>query len=478
MVNCFTDFAIGDHVCFTKQFTMSDFEAFSVLSGDRNRLHHDQGHAAGTEFGKPVVPLHLAIAPMSAMAGMGFPGDPSLYLWHEVKAVSPVYYDVPVTYSCRLTDINLSHQVLTLSVLVFSGNQVLIEAKMGVKARDSRWEQQDSLDIIRADRRRTALVTGASGTIGGAVARRLSDEGWNLILPVREGSEGKLPRSLQGNTDIRTVDLREGEAVSDFCTTLKDSTVIDAVIHAASPPVEASVTELAAVNYSAFDAIVDTVLPGMMGAQEGHIVLIGSSAVRHRQEWRDYVAAKYMAQSVVNRLGNLERFGISGSTIAPGFVLSDFSRKYRSEETDVLMPEQVAEAVLDVMESARPVYLELEASGRRTGSFRPGSGGDLSVVNTPSAVAAPAPSPAREPDPTDSRSRIEVVFRRSLGLDDAVAVNGLVIGDVPVWDSLRHIQLMMDLEAALDIRFSSNEIAQTTTYGGLSQLCVEKLQSN
>ena len=59
-----------------------------------------------------------------------------------------------------------------------------------------------------------------------------------------------------------------------------------------------------------------------------------------------------------------------------------------------------------------------------------------------------------------------------------IPVNGLVIGDVPVWDSLRHIQLMMDLEAALDIRFSSNEIAQTTTYGGLSQLCVEKLQSN
>lgn len=39
-----------------------------------------------------------------------------------------------------------------------------------------------------------AVVTGATGAIGGAIARRLADEGWELILPVRDPARAaKLP---------------------------------------------------------------------------------------------------------------------------------------------------------------------------------------------------------------------------------------------------------------------------------------------
>ena len=77
-IRYFSDFTVGDSIFFTKTFAISDFEAFSHLSGDTNPLHHDLEYSLNTEFGTPIVPFHLIASPLSFVAGMNFPGTSSL----------------------------------------------------------------------------------------------------------------------------------------------------------------------------------------------------------------------------------------------------------------------------------------------------------------------------------------------------------------------------------------------------------------
>ncbi|SVD93610.1 uncharacterized protein METZ01_LOCUS446464, partial [marine metagenome] len=97
----YEDFNIGEIYVFKKTFSQRDFEKFSSLSGDTNPLHHDERYVENTRYKKTIVPLHLAASPLSTIAGVVFPGNRSLYLGHELKALKPIPYDVELTYSAK-----------------------------------------------------------------------------------------------------------------------------------------------------------------------------------------------------------------------------------------------------------------------------------------------------------------------------------------------------------------------------------------
>ena len=74
--NEFSNFKVGDLAVFQQSFAQEEFADFARLSGDHNPLHHDATYAADSEFERPIVPMHMTIAPLSRIAGMIFPGDP------------------------------------------------------------------------------------------------------------------------------------------------------------------------------------------------------------------------------------------------------------------------------------------------------------------------------------------------------------------------------------------------------------------
>ena len=69
--------------------------------------------------------------------------------------------------------------------------------------------------------------------------------------------------------------------------------------------------------------------------------------------------------------------------------------------------------------------------------------------------------------------KVQDVFREELELDDLVLTDETTADDVEEWDSLSHVQLVVALEKAFDIKFTSREILSWDNVGDLVD-CIAK----
>jgi short-subunit dehydrogenase/acyl dehydratase len=480
----FDRFEVGDHAVFDRMFQPEDFAQFAKLSGDSNPLHFDRKYAeTHGPTGVPIVPLHLTIAPLSMIAGMIFPGEPSLYLGHELHAYKPVMYGEAIRYSARIEAINRSHRILTVRVLALRDDQVVLDATMRVQARVATWQTALSNLVRRASKGR-ALVTGAGGEIGSSVAIALAKAGWKLLLHDREAGEKRqrLQAALSTTaTDAQflSADLDKPADLASFCSALRGFDDLSAVIHTASPRVDASVENQVAVNFTALKEMAAAVMPSLLARQDGAILLIGSSSVRASiVGWEAYSGAKAMAMNLIDSIDRrYSAFGVRAFTLAPGFVATEFSQQYRSASAAVLLPGEVAEAALAVLADRAAVEntLFLEP-GRATRGRYPSSAhpSQATVDNLTTTAAAPD---SLEPSVTaaDTPDLVSAVVRKVLRLPAGAELRGGGLGVTAGWDSLKHIEIILSIETELGLRFTSAEIETTHNFDDLKTLCSTKL---
>jgi acyl dehydratase len=91
------DFAVGQHVTFTKTFTEDDLRRFIEITGDVNPLHVDEEFAARTPFGRRVLHGMLTASIFSTMVGMLLPGTGAIYRSQTLTFLLPVHVDETVT---------------------------------------------------------------------------------------------------------------------------------------------------------------------------------------------------------------------------------------------------------------------------------------------------------------------------------------------------------------------------------------------
>lgn len=73
-------------------------------------------------------------------------------------------------------------------------------------------------------------------------------------------------------------------------------------------------------------------------------------------------------------------------------------------------------------------------------------------------------------------ARLQDIFRTVL-LDDALTLTPETSGkDLEAWDSLTHVTVMVHVERAFDIQFTSSEISGWQNVGELAKLVEERLQ--
>lgn len=224
---------------------------------------------------------------------------------------------------------------------------------------------------------RCALITGATGGIGAAVARRLGDAGAELHLIARGRNA---LRSAAERFDARAwpADLEEADALQDVLERIvrfqggPPDILVNAVgIFEIAPFAETSRAMLdraLAANLRGPFLMIQTLLPGMLARGSGTIVTVGSVAgYRAFPNNSAYSASKFGVRGMHEVLAEeLQGTGVRATLVEPGATDTPIWDPYRPDErpdlpdrAEMLRSEDVAEAVLFVVTRPAGVTLPL-----------------------------------------------------------------------------------------------------------------------
>jgi NADP-dependent 3-hydroxy acid dehydrogenase YdfG len=210
---------------------------------------------------------------------------------------------------------------------------------------------------------KTAVITGASGGIGAAVARQLHERGVNLGLASRRGSDLDLAGVI-----AHPVDVRDLEALTRLCEETAerfggiDIVVANAGVGAYGAFLDLSrehLDEMLDVNLKGTVYAIRAALPHMLG-REGDVITLASEAGRRGLPYEAvYCASKFGQVGLTRALDHeLREHGIRCTNVCPGGVATDFAlEEGRGRSRDVLpgmmTAEDVAEIVVFVLERPR-----------------------------------------------------------------------------------------------------------------------------
>jgi short-subunit dehydrogenase len=225
-----------------------------------------------------------------------------------------------------------------------------------------------------------ALVTGASGGIGAHIARRLADEGIDVVVSARREAELELVAA-----QLREVGVRAAAVPAD----LADPTAVDSLVERAEAtigPIDLLVnnagvesvgaftshtreelTAMIAVNLTAPMLLTQRLIPGMLERRRGHVVFIASLAGKVGPAYNEpYAATKAGLIGLTQSLRAEYRDRPVGfSVVCPGFVAGDgmYARMVADgHSSNRLMGEtstaKVADAVVRAIRQDRAEILE------------------------------------------------------------------------------------------------------------------------
>jgi NADP-dependent 3-hydroxy acid dehydrogenase YdfG len=222
---------------------------------------------------------------------------------------------------------------------------------------------------------KVALVTGASGGIGAAVARKLHDAGASIGLLSRRGDDLGLERALGVACDVRDrAAVKEAaDAVVERFGRL-DIVVANAGVGAYGPFLELDPEHVEAmidVNLKGTLYTAAATLPHLIEAGAGDFISLASVAgLRAFPGESVYNASKFGQLGFTRSLDHeLREHGVRATSICPGGVNTDFAIGTGREAGDpelegMLSADEVADVVLFTV--TRPPNMRI-----LTASFRP-----------------------------------------------------------------------------------------------------------
>jgi 3-oxoacyl-[acyl-carrier protein] reductase len=235
---------------------------------------------------------------------------------------------------------------------------------------------------------RKALVTGASGSIGGGIARALHEQGATVgISGTRREALDSLAADLGERVHVLPCDLADGAAVDALVPSAEAAMGdLDILVNNAGLTRDTLFVRLTdedwnrviAVNLTAAFKLSRSVLMGMMRRRFGRIISISSVVgVTGNAGQGNYAASKAgligmtkaLAQEVASR-------GVTANCIAPGFIGSAMTDALNEKQKEAILSRVPAKRLGTVSEiAAAAVYLASDEAAYTTGQTLHVNGG-------------------------------------------------------------------------------------------------------
>ncbi|MEJ6673609.1 MAG: 3-oxoacyl-ACP reductase FabG [Alphaproteobacteria bacterium] len=235
---------------------------------------------------------------------------------------------------------------------------------------------------------RTALITGASGGIGSAIAKNLSQQGAHVILHgTRAGRLEELASEIGTNVSVVTANLSDREAVGGLVSEATKATgAIDILVNNAGITrdnlfmrmKDEEWDDVLEVNLTSSMLLCRSAIRSMMKARWGRIISISSIVgVTGNPGQTNYAASKAgmigfsksLAAEVASR-------GITVNVVAPGFIETPMTDELTDEQKQKLLGNVPAGRLGSSQEVAAAVsFLASEEAAYMTGATLHVNGG-------------------------------------------------------------------------------------------------------
>ena len=333
---------VGQKETLSHKVTQSDIEKFVDLSGDDNKLHVNKEFAAKTSFKKPVVHGMIGASFISTIIGTKIPGDGALWFSQTLEFLLPVRVGDEITVIAEVTKKIDRDRTIELNVEIQNQNrQVVTRGVSKVKVLE---ELELAVEEVKAENtKKVALVVGATGGIGSAVAKALAADGYDVILHYHSNKDkaNQIKKEIEEKTDsnayVIPANIHSEKDIEELVSqAMREAYRIDCYVNCASTPIPP--INVADLTWEDFEkqmdlnikinlSFVKKLLPQMTERKYGKIITVGSLfSDKPNPNLVHYATAKAALEGFTRAMAfELAPKGIRVNMVSPSMIATDLT---------------------------------------------------------------------------------------------------------------------------------------------------------